>query len=269
MHKQERTIYEGETAFESYQVVDMVYEGRPARVLFTNHHRAAQSGIAMDDESTLLFDYNQRFLELALAMQAKRILVIGGGTYTLPMTLIDALPQAHIDTVEIDPGLDTIAKHFFGLTTHKRLSIIHTDGRSFLENTTNLYDLIIIDAFNGTELPYELMTIQAIIALQRRLTLDGIAAMNVIGTYYGRSMKLKSLSAAYQKVFKNVNIYPADDSISLLVSQNFLLIGQKSNSTLDHHIATLPLQLPSSTIENLLFDNPKITPSLIKQKVRQ
>lgn len=257
MRKRERIIYEGETTFESYQVVDMVYEGRPARVLFTNHHRAAQSGIAMDDEPKLLFDYNQRFFELALAMQPKSILAIGGGTYTLPLALLRALPKSHIDVVEIDPGLDTIARQFFGLTTHKRLSIIHTDGRSFLESTTNSYDLIIIDAFNGTELPYDLITIQAIMALQRRLTPDGIAAMNIIGTYYGRSMKLKSLSAAYQKVFKAACIYPANDSVSLLVSQNFVLIGKNNTHIPAHDLSISSLPMFTTTIDNLLFDKPK------------
>lgn len=262
MFHKEHTIYETETAFEHYQVVDMVYEGRPARVLFTNNHRAAQSGIALDGEPEMLFDYNQRFFELACSMRPRKMLVIGGGTYTLPQALIKALPSTYIDIVEPDSGLDAIARNFFGLAPHKRLRIIHTSGREYLENTAQRYDLIIIDAFTGTEIPYELITIQAVMALQCCLTPSGLAAINVIGTYYGRSMKLKSLSVAYQKVFRIAEIYPADESISLLVSQNFLLIGQNSDETFNNSLATLPLQLPLSTTNHLLFDGPKTIPSL-------
>lgn len=256
MFRRERTIFEGDTGFEHYQVVDMKYEGRPARVLFTNHHRAAQSGIATDGKPELLFDYNQRLFELAKSLQPKNILIVGGGTYTLPTALIYVLPRTNIDVVEVDSGLDVIARRFFGLIRYKRLNIIHTDGRNYLESTTQKYDLIIIDAFTGTEIPYDLTTIQATIALEQHLKPKGIVAMNIIGTYYGRSMRLRSVQAAYQQTFANVYIHQADDAMSLLVSQNFVIIGQKTS--VPYHIQVPPLSLPKVTADNLLLDNPKL-----------
>ena len=255
MFRRERTIFEGDTGLEHYQVVDMKYEGRPARVLFTNHHRAAQSGMATDGKPELLFDYNQRFFELAKSSQPENILIVGGGTYTLPTALIRVLPRTTIDVVEIDSGLDVIARQFFGLVRYKRLNIIHTDGRNYLESTTQRYDLVIIDAFNGTEIPYELTTIQATIALEQHLKPKGIVAMNIIGTYYGRSMRLRSVQAAYQQTFTDVCIHQADDAVSLLVSQNFVIIGQKTS--VPYHMQTPRLSLHKTTVDNLLLDSPR------------
>lgn len=255
MFRRERTIYSGNTNFEHYEVVDMVYEGRPARVLFTNRHRAAQSGLATDGKPGLLFDYNQRFFELAQSLNPKNILVIGGGVYTLPLALLDALSAVHIDVIEIDPELDNIASRFFGLTRNKRLHIFHTDGRNYLNKTTQKYDLIIIDAFAGTEVPYEFLTLEAAVALQRCLTEQGVVAMNVIGIFHGHGVKLKSLISAYQHVFCQTQLYPADTIVSLLVSQNFIIVGQNTIQTL-YHIESSSLSLPDMPIDIALFDSP-------------
>jgi len=259
MFRREHTIYRGDTKFEHYEVVDMVYEGRPARVLFTNRHRAAQSGIATDGKPKLLFDYNQRFFELAKSLHPKNILIIGGGVYTLPLALTHELSDVFIDVIEIDPGLDSIASKFFGLKPNNRLRVIHTNGRKYLDNASRKYDLIIIDAFMGTEVPYELLTLEAAVALQHRLTKQGVVAMNVIGIFNGHGVKLKSLISVYQHVFKQTHMYPADDSISLLVSQNFVIIGQNIDSP-PYHIQSSLLSLPKVPIDAALFDNPQTVP---------
>lgn len=256
MLRRERTIYEGDTGLEHYQVVDMVYGGRPARVLFTDRHRAAQSGIARDSKIELLFDYNQRFFELATSIKPGHMLIIGGGTYTLPMALLQSLPHASIDVVEIDPQLDDIAEQFFGLISHPRLTIIHDTGQHYLDTTLKNYDLILVDAFIGTEIPHEFLTLETTLTLQSRLTKQGLVAINAIDTYSGRSMRLKNLLAAYQKAFRHVSMYPADESISLLISQNFIVLGQKSGHS-PYHIKSSSLPLPKTTAHNILSDNSK------------
>src|ERR1700752_3186245 len=87
IHKTVR--FEGETPYGHYTVVDTTYSNRPARVLYSGREfRTAQSGIALDDQDEMLFDYNQRFLELARGLEPKRALLIGGGAFTLPKRLL-------------------------------------------------------------------------------------------------------------------------------------------------------------------------------------
>src|ERR1700760_605289 len=102
-------LWEGDTIYGHYQVVDTLYDGRPARVLYSGDRQAAQSGIAKDASPSLLFDYNQRVFELLTSVLPKRVLLIGGAVCTLPKALLAALPDVQIDVIEPDSGLTKLA----------------------------------------------------------------------------------------------------------------------------------------------------------------
>jgi spermidine synthase len=231
----EKTLYEADSDFEHYQVVDMVYMGREARVLFSGHQSAAQSGVAHDENQDLLFDYNQRFLELASTLRPKRLLLIGGGAYTLPMALIDSLPDIYVDVVERDPKLLEISKKYFGLKPSKRLKIIHGDGLKFLKINTKPYDMILVDAFVHNKIPKELSDKEVIGYIYSNLQKNGVAAANIISSYRGPSADiLRNHFANYSAVFSSAQIFPADKIISEWMSQNFLIIAQKGKKRLDY-----------------------------------
>ena len=228
-------LWEGDTAFEHYQVTDTVYDGRPARVLYSGDRRAAQSGLAQDTESDLLFDYNQRLFELVTNLDPTRLLLIGGGVGTLPTALLAALPTISIDVVELDSGLTDLAYRYFDLPKDDRLRVFHTDGRLYLEETRETYDVIVVDAFNHTAIPHNIKTFEAFQAYNKHLTSGGILAMNIISGYYGPSAKiLKEVCAASTQFFSDVDVFLASRGYSLWLPQNFVLAAQKGIS--------LPLQ---------------------------
>ncbi len=229
MLEREKILFQGKTAIDRYQVIDMVYEGRKARVLFSGDKTAAFSGMPLDGEHTLLFDYIQRFFELVSYIRPKRLLMIGGGVYTLPMALIHALPDVTLDVVEIDPGLDAIAEGFFGLTQHERLHIIHADGRDYLQETAQTYDLIIVDAFTDLRIPKSLASLDTAHLINQRLSSNGIVAINIISSFKGRNAHtIEHFHELYSSVFKYTSIYPADTDVSPWMSQNFILVSQKN-----------------------------------------
>jgi predicted O-methyltransferase YrrM len=224
----QRTLWEGDTTYGHYQVVDAPYNGRPARVLYSGDRQAAQSGIPQDDDPDLLFDYNQRLLELASNLQPKKLLVIGGGMFTLPTALLAALPDTTIDVIEIDPGLTDIATKFFGLPKNDRLTIFNTDGRAYLTSHATKYDMIIIDAFKHASIPKDIKTIQAFKAYSDHLTDHGVLAMNAISGYYGLSAHvLQELHAGAIRSFDVVDIFLASRGYSLWLPQNFVFTAQK------------------------------------------
>lgn len=246
-----KIIYEVDTDHQHYQVVDMVYEGRPARVLYSGQRQAAQSGLARDDKSDLLFDYNQRLRELAEGLQPKRLLVIGGGAYTLPMALLRDLPEVLIDVVELDPGLDDIAERFFGLQADPRLHIFHTEGRSFLERNDSLYDVIIIDAFSHTSIPPSLTEHAALQQIKRNLNSKGTVAVNVISSYLGRNAApVRNLATAYDELFPGIYLFPASHSISLWLPQNFVLVAERQpRSDITTLLRFAPLNAPDPSMD--------------------
>jgi len=225
----QKVLWEGDTPHGHYQVVDGLYDGRPARVLYSGNHQAAQSGVAQDTNPDLLFDYNQRLFELVTSLAPERVLLIGGGVFTLPTALLRALPSTYVDVVETDSGLTALAQKFFDLpVADERLSIFNTDGRSFLREHAARYDVILIDAFSNITIPREIKTLQAYGAYSRHLTPNGVLAMNVISGYYGPSAKtLDEVYAAAVRTFDTVDVFLATRGYSLWLPQNFILTAQK------------------------------------------
>jgi spermidine synthase len=255
MQSAETILYEGDSQYEHYQVIDMVYIGRPARVLFSGHHSAAQSGIPRDGNKSMLFDYNQRFLELVHSLMPKNILLIGGGAFTLPMEILKYFPKIKIDVVERDRELKKIAGRFFGLKQDKNLQIFFGDGRKFLASTNNTYDLILIDAFVHNLIPTSLSTNEFVQLVKLKLSKKGVAAVNVISAYHGlHDSVLKQQYATYNSVFRHVNIFPADKTLSLWISQNFLIISTDKRIQPKYNMRFAQLQPPVISGKNILHD---------------
>lgn len=234
----ERILFETDTDYDHYSVVELTYEGRPARVLFSGTRRAAQSGIGLDDDPDLLFDYNQRLLELAGNLYPKQILVIGGGTCTLPMALAAALPEATVEVVELDPGLQPIAEQYFGLQLSERLQLHFAEGRQYLQATSEDYDMIIIDVFSALSIPRQFLTLEFVSLVRRKLRPGSCAAMNIIASYQGRNTALiKSQAAAYSQVFDRLDIFPAGYGLTSWLPQNLVITAQRAPvQDLKHYI---------------------------------
>lgn len=235
MSNTEELLYEVNTRLGHYQVVNMTYEGRFARVLFTGNRKAAFSGIPLDGEHELLFDYIQRLFEIVSTVRPKKLFLIGGGVYTLPMALVRALPDIEVDAVEIDEGLYDIAEAFFGLQSSNRLNIIHDDGKDFLEKNNQKYDMIIIDAFTDIVVPPPLANEEFTAQASNHLVNNGVLAMNFISAYRGRNAApAYHFQKIYSKAFNNVTFSQADSSMSLWSQQNLILFAQKSNNNINH-----------------------------------
>ncbi|HWT39841.1 MAG TPA: fused MFS/spermidine synthase [Dongiaceae bacterium] len=221
-----RTIlYAGQSPYGSYKVVDTIYNGRPARVLYGSK-RSPQSGVARDDNPELLFDYNQRFFEMVMSKQPKRVLVIGGGAFMLPTALFHRFPKMLIDVVEIDPLLVKLARDFFDLPDSKRLSVHMTDGILYAKKTRKKYDMIIIDAFSGYTIPHHLLEQAAALQYQHRLKKGGIVTMNFISDYkQGRPHLAHEILATFSEVFSYVGLYQADPDYLQGEEQNLLLVA--------------------------------------------
>jgi hypothetical protein len=249
-------LYEVSTAFDYYRVVDMTYNLRRARVLFSGSPGTPQSGIPKDKRPDLLFDYNQRFFELANGLKPGRILLIGGGAYTLPSALLVALPQVHIDVVERDPGLKDIAAKYFGLKPDSRLNIIHGDGREYIDKSKHKYDLIFIDAFAHEVPAKSLQTKEATIKLKSMLTPNGTIAANLVSAYIGsHSSNLRHQFTAFADQFEIVEVTPASGGHGLWISQNLVVVAQSSGATLARQLLRFrPVPPPNITPTDLLRD---------------
>jgi len=135
--------------------------------------------------------------------EIKRVLVIGLGGGTLPVYLGRFLPDATIDTVELDPGVIDVAKKYFGVRETSKVHFIENDGRVFLNRKKETYDLIIVDAFTGSYIPFHLLTKEFYGLVRERLAPGGVAAFNILP---GTKLYDSSL-VTFKNAFDRVDLY--------------------------------------------------------------
>ena len=118
---------------------------------------------------------------LLLAPEPESILITGLGGGTLPKALAELLPEAHIDVVEIDPSVVSVADRFFDFQAVGNTRVFVQDARVFTRRALrdgNRYELILLDTFDGDYIPEHLMTLEYLQQTRRLLAPNGVLAAN-------------------------------------------------------------------------------------------
>ncbi|HET9098383.1 MAG TPA: fused MFS/spermidine synthase [Candidatus Saccharimonadales bacterium] len=222
--------YECDTPFNHYVIEDLVYNGRPARVLYSGDKIAALSGIATDGKPEFLFDYNQTFFELIAGIKPANLLLLGGGAFTFPVAVNKQMPSVFMDIVEIDPKLLELGKRYFGFKTGPQVNVHIGDGLEYIEKTRNLYDCVIVDVFDDVNIPPSFQTDRFALNLRKHTAVDGLVAINVISSLRGlRSQSIRRVYDFLKEHFEVVEIFPATEGMSSWIPQNYVLVANSQN----------------------------------------
>jgi predicted membrane-bound spermidine synthase len=138
------------------------------------------------------------------AEATRKILMLGLGGGSISTYLGRFMPEAAITTVEIDPGVISAAKSYFGLRETERMRYRAGDGRVFLTRSNELYDLILLDAYRGGYVPFHLLTREFYTLVKQRLAPGGAAAFNV----HDGSKLYASTVKTLGEVFAAVDLFP-------------------------------------------------------------
>lgn len=198
------TVVVIDTPSAHYQVLQHVEtsSGRDASLLVTGP-RGAQSGVYDDNPYELLFWYSQEIARVAAAAPSRdRIAVLGGGAFTLPQYFARAYPGSQIDAVEIDPVLETIAIEYFGYQQPGAVQIVSEDARSFVNQAEGLYDIVVVDVYSDTSVPFSLLTVEYGESLARIVAPGGVVIVNAVaGTTGGCVPLLSAIHTVYSGQF--------------------------------------------------------------------
>lgn len=167
-----------------------------------------------------LFDYYQK--------NTDNVLLIGGAAYTYPSYYLENFKEKKIDVVEIDHKMTELAQKYFNLDiNNSNLTIYHEDGRRFLNTSNNKYDCILVDAFKGLNVPFQLTTVEALENEKRLLNDDGIIISNIFSALEGENSKfLRNEYTTYKKIFDNVKVFKVDlGSDDNTEMQNYILVA--------------------------------------------
>lgn len=233
-----------ETAYNTMRVLEGDLQGRPVRFLVTDQS-VCQSGTYLDTPDELVFAYTQHLrLGPALVPDATRLLMLGGGGYSVPKWLLSSQgPFNHpfkLDVVELDPGMTEVAhKDFYLPKEDARLRIFHNDARVFLNNAAQTaknderYQIIFLDTFHSyCSVPFHMGTQESAKNMHDLLDDNGVVLMNIIGAIEGDNGQLvRSIYHAFAAEFAQVSLHPVKSDNGNEV-QNILLMAFRTERTL-------------------------------------
>jgi spermidine synthase len=98
-----------------------------------------------------------------------------------------------------------LAREYFFLRETNRLRVVARDGRIFLARSQELYDVIMIDAYHASFVPFHLLTREFFQLVEDHLAPGGVVAQNILPG----SMLFEPAIATLQAVFDHVDIYEA------------------------------------------------------------
>ncbi|MES1201961.1 MAG: fused MFS/spermidine synthase [Pseudomonadota bacterium] len=165
------------------------------------------------DASELPVSYT-RYLTATLAYTpaCNNILEIGLGGGRTASYLHDFLPTAQVTCAELDPEVIALAQRYFGVQPDNRLHLVERDGRIFVRGSRDRYDIVLVDAYRGTFVPFHLTTREFYTSVKNKLNPGGVVAQNISPDV----LSLDDVTATLKAVFAHVDRYQSDGNVVLI-----------------------------------------------------
>jgi len=243
------TIYETDTPYHHLIVADAYDPSTQSTTRYLIMDDNLHSAMDLQDPNRTVFPYTDYFhIGLLLNPNITRVLFIGGGGFTGPKAFLRDYPNVTVDVAEIDPEVVQVAEQYFAVNaSNPRLHIYIDDGRVFLQSTQQKYDLIVLDAYSRTYVPFHLMTLEFFNLIDSHLTSNGMVISNLIsGTTSSNDQLLTAETTTMSQIFPNVYTF-AVEGASDTNPQNVIIIATLST----HHLSVTDFKELASTNSNV------------------
>lgn len=232
-------VFESDSAYHYVSVVDD--QALKMRMLRFNNSPQSIINLEPPHESK---SYTTAFhLGRIFNPEIKRILVIGGGGGIGPRIFTALDPVVVVDLVEIDPLVVEVSQKFFHLQSGLRLRIHVEDGRKFVRESTERYDLIILDAYtSGGQVPFHLTTQEFLKQIHGALAPRGVFLVNIFSALEGAKSRIfRSEYKTIQTIFQTTHLFalPLNNEIRNAGSfypanrRNIILVAQDGSGSWD------------------------------------
>lgn len=216
-----------DTEYCSVQVIESPYpdqKGKMCRIMKVGNEFT--SGMYLDSDSLAFLYYRFYKLMYHYHPNPEKTLLIGGGAYSVPKYFVQTNPRLSMDVLEIDPALTRIAERDFRLKTSSRLRAIHEDGRIFLNQNQQKYDVILGDAYRSLfSIPFHLVSMEAMEKMKASLAPGGILMINILSPIEGPNRDLlQSMVQTCGKVFPLVKAFKPRSHEPDTKVQNIMLV---------------------------------------------
>lgn len=160
--------------------IEIVEENNIRKMMFGKGICSEQSAIDLSDPSIHVFDYSFLAMHsLLFCNYPSRILMIGLGGGIVQQKMRELLPDTFIDIFEIDEEILNISKEFFGFKESSKVKVHIGDAFELIKNVKCKYDIIFIDAYTCSYIPFPIMSKEFFTDIYNCLSEDGVVANNV------------------------------------------------------------------------------------------
>lgn len=252
------TIYETDTPYHHLQVADSFDLAHQSYIRILILDDNLHSAMDLKNPNRTIFAYSDYFhLGFLLNQNITRVLFIGGGGFTGPKSFLKNYPTVQVDVVEIDEEVIKVAEQYFSVDANNpRLHIYNDDGRIFLQKTNQKYDLIVLDAYSKSYVPFHLMTAEFFKELVHHLNQKGSVVSNLIsGVSSNGNQLLVAEVNTMHTAFPNVYTF-ATKGIAYTELQNVIIFA-----------TLLPEHLTETDFENLAVTNAVVKIPELRQYV--
>lgn len=206
-----QNLFEGDSI---YHHITIRQDGQERCMIFGRQRDLRQTCIDLARPDASLFEYtSMMFAGFLFKPEAKQVCLIGLGGGYIPLVFRMHLPQVKLQTVEVDPLVDKLARQYFGFSVGAGQTLSIDDGRQFLKKSKERYDQIWLDAFNSDYIPAHMTTKEFLVLVKSRLTEGGIVVQNV----FGDSKLYDAQIATFRSVFAKVFVFEGQRSGSCII----------------------------------------------------
>jgi spermidine synthase len=195
----EDILYEGDSI---YHHITIRQDGGERCMIFGRQRDLRQTCIDLAKPDTSIFEYSSMmFAGFLFRPDAKKACLIGLGGGYIPTVFRMHLPQVQLQTIEVDPLVDKLARQHFSFTVPAGQALAIDDGRQFLKKSKERYDQIWLDAFNSDYIPAHLTTKEFLQLVRERLSAGGIVIQNVFCGNHLYDAQVATIKSVFSKVF--------------------------------------------------------------------
>ncbi|MEX0838184.1 MAG: polyamine aminopropyltransferase [Parvibaculum sp.] len=214
------TLYEGDGFTCAFRADRVLYEentGEQHLVIFENAlfgRMMALDGITQVTERDE-FIYHEMMTHVPILAHGavRRVLIIGGGDGGILREVLRHKTVEKVTMVEIDPAVTEFAKKHMpqvsaGAFDDPRLDLVFADGAKFVEESTESYDVVIVDSTDPIGPGEVLFREEFYRAARERLTPGGVIVTQN-GVPFMQGAELKGTIEKFRRIFRVATCYLA------------------------------------------------------------
>mgnify|MGYP000896468941 FL=1 len=196
---------EDESIYNYLQVKDDAHQ----TVLATNVLFGVQSVQPKDAELTGMY-YDYALAAPCMAgldgsdSSGRSVMILGMGSGTFASYCTRYFPGISVKGAEIDGKIADIAHEYFSLPDSVEVAV--ADGRAFLSASDELFDVIMVDAYQDITIPFQLSSVEFFSEVSRHLKPEGVMVVNLNMTSRENGSLNEYLCDTMASVFKRTYI---------------------------------------------------------------